>query len=38
MENLKRLFEVDRISLKAKSGNTFFEGSVQCYALVRIER
>jgi 2C-methyl-D-erythritol 2,4-cyclodiphosphate synthase len=37
-ENLKRLFEVDRVSLKAKSGNTFFEGAVQCYALVRIER
>jgi len=37
-ENLKRLFDVDRVSIKAKSGNTFFEGSVQCYTLIQIER
>ncbi len=38
LENLRRLFEVDRVSLKTKSGNTFFEDAVQCYALVQIER
>ncbi len=36
VENLKRLFGLERVSLKAKSGNTFFEDAVQCYAFITL--
>lgn len=36
IENLKRIFGLERVSLKAKSGNTFFEDAVQCYAFITL--
>ncbi|MEO0150184.1 MAG: 2-C-methyl-D-erythritol 2,4-cyclodiphosphate synthase, partial [candidate division WOR-3 bacterium] len=36
VNSLKTLFNTENISLKAKSGNTFFDNAVQCYALVEI--
>ena len=36
INSLKTLFSAEDISLKAKSGNTFFDNAVQCYALVEV--
>lgn len=36
VKSLKNLFNTANISLKAKSGNTFFDNAVQCYTLVEV--